>query len=92
MHEQEQKSHIYPIKKEWSAEQIRALRLYMQRTQRQMADELEVRQQTISEWENGLHRPHRSMQRVLTMVAEQAGFKYQTRSETDNPSTSTDKD
>ena len=91
MSEQEKKSHVYPVKKEWSAEQIRALRLHMQRTQRQMADELEVRQQTISEWENGLHRPHRSMQRVLTMVAEQAGFTYQTTTDSDGQTTSTKK-
>jgi DNA-binding transcriptional regulator YiaG len=46
-------------------------------TQQQMADELEVRQQTISEWETGIHRPHRSTQKTLSMVAERAGFAYQ---------------
>ncbi len=46
-------------------------------TQREMADELAVRQQTISEWETGLHTPHRSTQKTLNMVAERAGFQYE---------------
>ena len=49
---------------------------YASLTQRQMADELEVRQQTISEWETGFHQPHRSTQKTLSMVAERAGFAY----------------
>jgi len=36
-----------------------------------------VRQQTISEWETGLHTPHRSTQKTLSMVAERAGFRYE---------------
>jgi putative transcriptional regulator len=61
----------------WKPETIRALREYMGLTQREMADELEVRQQTISEWETGLHTPHRSTQKTLSMVAERAGFSYE---------------
>jgi putative transcriptional regulator len=61
----------------WQPETIRALREYMGLTQREMADELEVRQQTISEWETGLHTPHRSTQKTLSMVAERAGFHYE---------------
>lgn len=61
----------------WEPAAIRALREHMQLTQREMADELEVRQQTISEWETGLHTPHRSTQKTLTMVAERAGFHYE---------------
>jgi len=61
----------------WKPETIRALREYMGLTQREMADELEVRQQTISEWETGLHTPHRSTQKTLSMVAERAGFHYE---------------
>ncbi len=63
-------------RQEWDARRIRALREYMGMTQQQMADELEVRQQTISEWETGVHRPHRSTQKTLSMVAERAGFVY----------------
>jgi DNA-binding transcriptional regulator YiaG len=42
----------------WGPEAIRALREHMGMTQRELADHLEVRQQTISEWETGLHTPH----------------------------------
>lgn len=65
------------LRQEWDAKRIRALREHMGMTQQQMADELEVRQQTISEWETGIHRPHRSTQKTLSMVAERAGFVYQ---------------
>lgn len=61
----------------WNSQRIRALREHLQLTQRQMADELQVRQQTISDWETGEHIPHRSTQKILTMVAERAGFDYQ---------------
>lgn len=60
----------------WTPELIRALREHMGLTQRELADQLEVRQQTISEWETGLHTPHRSTQKTLSMIAERAGFAY----------------
>lgn len=66
------------LRQEWDAKRIRALREHMGMTQQQMADELEVRQQTISEWETGVHKPHRSTQKTLSMVAEREGFTYQT--------------
>jgi len=61
----------------WSPPAIRALREHMNLTQREMADELEVRQQTISEWETSAHTPHRSMQKTLSMIAERVEFKYE---------------
>jgi DNA-binding transcriptional regulator YiaG len=61
----------------WTPDAIRALREHMGLTQREMADELEVRQQTISEWETNLHKPHRSTQKTLSMIAERAGFQYE---------------
>jgi putative transcriptional regulator len=60
----------------WDSKKIRALREHLGITQSQMAEELQVRQQTISEWEVGMHRPHRSTQKILSMVAEQTGFEY----------------
>jgi DNA-binding transcriptional regulator YiaG len=72
-------------RQEWDARRIRALREHMGMTQQQMADELEVRQQTISEWETGTHKPHRSTQKTLTMVAERAGFAYQLDQDSDDP-------
>lgn len=71
----------------WKPEMIRALREHMDLTQRELADLLEVRQQTISEWETGLHTPHRSTQKTLTMVAERAGFPYLPQT-SENPSDS----
>ena len=61
---------------EWDAESIRDLRLRLGLSQVRLADELGVRQQTVSEWENGLYTPTRAMSRLLTMVAEQAERKY----------------
>lgn len=67
------------LKREWTGPRIRALRKHMGLTQREMADELQVRQQTISEWEQSLHTPHRSTQKVLSMIAERAQFVYDPR-------------
>jgi len=70
----------------WTADAIRALREYMSLTQREMADELEVRQQTISEWETNLHTPHRSTQKILSMIAERVDFKYDVSNPADDQS------
>jgi DNA-binding transcriptional regulator YiaG len=35
-----------------------------------------VRQQTVSEWETGAYRPRGASDRLLTIVAERAGFAY----------------
>lgn len=62
---------------QWTPEAIRALREHMGLTQREMAEELEVRQQTISEWETNLHKPHRSTQKTLTLIAERHDFRLE---------------
>jgi putative transcriptional regulator len=64
------------VKYQWDAESIRLLRRHMDMTQQQMAEELGTRQQTISEWETGMYRPRGGMNRLLTLVAERAGFEY----------------
>lgn len=74
------------VKYTWEPATIRALREHMGLTQREMADELEVRQQTISEWETGLHTPHRSTQKTLNMVAERNGFRYEASPKPQEPS------
>ncbi|MDP2949576.1 MAG: helix-turn-helix domain-containing protein [Chloroflexota bacterium] len=61
----------------WNAYQVKALRHYLGLTQEQMAEELGTRQQTISEWERGQYRPRGTSARLLTLVAERAGFPYQ---------------
>ena len=68
-------------KYQWGAGSIRALRSHMDMTQQQMAEELGTRQQTISEWETGMYRPRGGMNRLLTLVAEQAGFGYRATTE-----------
>jgi len=64
---------------EWNSERIRALRQHLGMTQQQMADELGMRQQTISEWELGVYTPRRSTQKYLTLIAERARFTYTTK-------------
>jgi len=60
----------------WDSDLIKALRQHMGLNQAQLAEEVGVRQQTISEWENGLYPPSRATCKHLSLVAEQAGFKY----------------
>ncbi len=54
----------------WDAEMIRALRDGLGLTQRQLADALGVRQQTVSEWETGAYQPRGASARMLRVVAE----------------------
>ena len=60
----------------WDAEQVRALRRHMALTQDELARELNVRQQTVSEWETGQYRPRGASERVLGFIAERAAFRY----------------
>ena len=70
----------------WEATSVRALRRHLDLSQREMAVELGTRQQTVSEWETGLYRPRGASARLLTIVAERAGFEYETsKLETGNP-------
>lgn len=46
-------------------------------SQQELADELGTRQQTISEWETGMYQPRGASSRVLTIIAERAGFEYE---------------
>ena len=45
-------------------------------TQGDFAEELNVRQQTVSEWETGQYRPRGASEKVLTIIAERAEFQY----------------
>ncbi len=64
---------------EWDAERIKALRGHLGMTQQQLAEELGVRQQTISEWEVGMYVPRRSTSKYLSLIAERAGFNYKVK-------------
>jgi putative transcriptional regulator len=57
-------------RKPWTAERIAALREELGLTQVAMADELGVRQQTVSEWETGRYEPRGASARMLQMLAE----------------------
>jgi len=73
------------VKYQWDAESIRSLRDSLGMTQQQMSEELGTRQQTISEWETGMYRPRGGMNRLLTLIAEGAGFDYQAVTEASVP-------
>ena len=64
-------------KASWDEGKVRALRRHLEMTQDEMAEELGTRQQTISEWETGMYRPRGLSERLLSMVAERAGFEYE---------------
>ena len=60
----------------WSAERVKALREFAGWSQQEMADQLGMRQQTISEWETGKYTPRRSTGVLLEFIAERVGFRY----------------
>jgi DNA-binding transcriptional regulator YiaG len=60
----------------WDAGKVRSLRRHLGLSQQGLAEELGTRQQTISEWETGQYRPRGASARLLTLVAERAGFEY----------------
>ena len=62
---------------QWDSQRIQALRRHLGLTQRQMAESLGTRQQTISEWEIGMYQPRGASATLLTIVAERAKFKYE---------------
>ena len=60
----------------WNAERVKGLRQHMGLSQEEMATELGMRQQTVSEWETGRYEPRGGSAKLLTMIAERAGFPY----------------
>jgi DNA-binding XRE family transcriptional regulator len=60
----------------WDAGLVKALRHHMGLNQADFAKELGVRQPTVSEWETGAYEPRRSSSKLLTLIAEKAGFEY----------------
>jgi len=72
---------IYQVRREgdrvlWSGEMVKSLRHHLGYSQIELAEELGVRQQTISEWENGIYEPKRSSSMLLTFFAERMDFPY----------------
>jgi DNA-binding transcriptional regulator YiaG len=61
---------------QWDAKVVRGLRKHLGVTQVELAEELGVRQQTVSDWEIGTYRPRGASKTVLDLVAERSGFTY----------------
>ncbi|MCX6032964.1 MAG: helix-turn-helix transcriptional regulator [Chloroflexi bacterium] len=75
----------------WNGDLVRALRDHMGASQAQLAENLGVRQQTVSEWENDAYLPTRATSKFLSLVAERAGFNFgndETREEGSSPNSS----
>ncbi|MEM7332877.1 MAG: helix-turn-helix transcriptional regulator [Chloroflexota bacterium] len=64
---------------QWDGSLVEGLRRHMGLTQGALAEELGVRQQTISEWEKGTYLPSRATSKYLSMVAERVDFVYQVK-------------
>jgi DNA-binding transcriptional regulator YiaG len=60
---------------DWNGEAIKALRAYKGLNQEQFANELGVRRETVSEWENSKYEPDRSKRKLLNLIAKQAHFR-----------------
>ena len=59
---------------EWDASRVRALRQFLRLTQKEFSRRLGARQQTISEWEVGRHRPRGMSVLMLSQLAREVGF------------------
>ena len=71
-------SNLYKVNRlQWDSQRIQALRRHLGLTQRELADRLGTRQQTISEWEKGMYRPRGASSTLLSVVAERAKFEYE---------------
>jgi len=73
----------------WDGARVRALRRHLGVTQTRFAQELGMRQQTISEWETGLYEPRGGSRTLLTLIAERARFPYQAQGPPPAPPTAT---
>jgi DNA-binding transcriptional regulator YiaG len=60
----------------WDATSVRGLRRHLELTQEGLAAALGVRQQTVSEWETCMYRPRGASDRLLTIIADDAGYTY----------------
>ena len=70
---------------QWDSQRIRALRRHLGLTQRELADRLGTRQQTISEWEKERYKPRGASATLLSIIAERGSFKYQALQGTGEP-------
>ncbi len=67
-----------PSKPQWTPGSVRALREHLGLTQADMAHEMGIRQQTVSDWECGAYKPRGASATLLTLLAERAKTPYRT--------------
>lgn len=60
----------------WTAQRVRAFRRYLGYTQDEFSHYVGARQQTVSEWETGRHRPRGMSAATLSRLARDAGFDH----------------
>jgi len=63
-------------KQGWDAGSIRALRNHLDLTQVELAGQMGIRQQTVSEWEQGEYEPRGASAKLLSIIADRSGFEY----------------
>jgi len=63
-------------KDSWDAGSIRSLRNHLELTQVELAGQMGIRQQTVSEWEQGDYAPRGASVKLLSIIADRSGFKY----------------
>ncbi|MFA5398842.1 MAG: helix-turn-helix domain-containing protein [Dehalococcoidia bacterium] len=63
-------------KQDWDAGSIKALRDHLDLTQVELAGQMGIRQQTVSEWEQGDYEPRGASAKFLSIIADRSGFKY----------------
>ena len=71
-------------RRQWDSQRIHALRRHLGLTQRELAERLGARQQTISEWEKGMYKPRGASATLLSIVAERAKFEYDPKKQEGN--------
>lgn len=72
------------VKVQWDSERIKALRTHLGKTQQELADQMGIRQQTISEWETGMYNPRGTSNTLLNILAERSEFKYRVKKSKDD--------
>ena len=82
----------YATDRAWDAEGVRALRRHLGLTQEDLSERLGMRQQTVSEWELGKHRPRGASRTLLSVIAEAAGFMYEPAAESQTQRAGADMD
>ena len=66
-----------PINFKWQATNIKNLRKHLKLSQTALSQELGIRQQTISEWENGMYQPRGASVTILTLLAVSSNFPFE---------------